>query len=68
MLFYREEVPIAEAEKHARAMMGGFDNLPRKTRDQLNQAEPPTKRRTFRRREPYSTCWSWTARMCGLCR
>jgi len=36
MLFYHREVSIAEVELRAKAVMTGFDKLPRKARDQLN--------------------------------
>jgi hypothetical protein len=43
MFFYNEEVPIEEAERHAKMMMGKFDSLPRKIRDLINEGH--TKRR-----------------------
>jgi hypothetical protein len=46
MLFYREEVPIREAERHAEAIMAGFDNLPRKQRDRINDGDMGRPRRT----------------------
>ena len=46
MLFYREEVPISEAERHAKARMCGFDNLPRKQRDQINDGDMRRSRKT----------------------
>ncbi len=46
MLFYNQEVPIAVAKAHAKWVLRGFDDLPRKTRDQINEAEPPARRRT----------------------
>jgi hypothetical protein len=46
MLFYREEVPISEAERHAKARMCGFDNLPCKQRDQINDGDMRRSRRT----------------------
>jgi len=36
MWFYRDLVPIKEAERHAKRIMRGFDKLPRKQRDKLN--------------------------------
>jgi hypothetical protein len=44
MLFYRREVPISEVEKHARAVMTGFDSLSRQTRDRLNEGTSAKKR------------------------
>jgi hypothetical protein len=36
MWLYWELVPIEDAEAHARKVMGNFDKLPRRRRDQLN--------------------------------
>jgi hypothetical protein len=40
MLFYRQEVPIADVEERVKAGMAWFDKLPRKKRDQLNFVLP----------------------------
>jgi hypothetical protein len=35
--FYWELVPIAEVDAHAKRIMKGFDQLPRRRRDKLNR-------------------------------
>jgi hypothetical protein len=40
MWLYWRLVPIEEAEEHAKARMGGFDQLTRGQRDKLNYAPP----------------------------
>jgi len=37
--FYWDLIPVAEVEQHAREVMAGFDQLPRRLRDQENYAQ-----------------------------
>jgi hypothetical protein len=39
MYFYRQLVPLAAVERHAKKMMGNHDNQPRRARDRANGIE-----------------------------
>jgi len=46
MLFYNDEVPIGDVETHAKAVIGNFDQLPRKRRDEINEGGNRPKKRS----------------------